>query len=200
MKKAEDAALIAVDTYIKEKGNPFTEFGKNRLAAAKDLRAELKQGIHLFQEEKIDDMMKDQARLKSEFLKIKPPFSSEELKTLRDKFESETPMYDAGSKAMAALDMLGGMKYRMDQSKIEPDKKRMKDSILKVMAFTILGGREITDPEKQNMFSAQYYNAVIEGLENANVFEGRSQEEWFSILEKKEGVPTLKQVCAGFKE
>ena len=32
------------------------------------------------------------------------------------------------------------------------------------------------------------------------MFEGRSQEEWFSILEKKEGVPTLKQVCAGFKE
>ena len=200
LKKAEDAALKAVDTYIKEKGNPFTEFGKNRLAAAKDLRAELKQGIHLFQEEKIDDMMKEQARLKSEFLKIKPPFSSEELKTLRDKFEPETPMYDAGSKAMVALDMLGGMKYRMDQSKIEPDKKRMKDSILKVMAFTILGGREITDSEKQNMFSAQYYNAVIEGLENANVFEGRSQEEWFYILEKKEGVPTLKQVCAEFKE
>ena len=50
------------------------------------------------------------------------------------------------------------------------------------------------------MFSAQYYNAVIEGLKSAKVFEGRSQEEWFSILEKKEGVPTLKQVCAGFKE
>ena len=200
LKKAENAALEAVDTYIREKGNPFTQFGKNRLAAAKELKAELKKSIHLFREEKMDDMMKEQARLKAELSKIKPPFSSEELKTLRDKFEPETPMYDAGSKAMAALDMLGGMKYRMDQSKIEPDKKRMKDSILKVMAFTILGGREITDPEKQNMFSAQYYNAVIEGLENANVFEGRSQEEWFSILEKKEGVPTLKQVCADFKE
>ena len=200
LKKAEDAALKAVDTYIKEKGNPFTEFGKNRLAAAKDLKAELKKSIHLFREEKMYDMLKEQARLKSDISKIKSPFSSKELKALRDKFEPESPMFDAGNKAVVALDMLAGMKYQMDQSGIGPDKNRMKDSILKLMAFTILGGREITDPEKQNMFSTQYYNAVIEGLKNANAFEGLSQEEWFSILEKKEGVPTLKQVCANFKE
>ena len=200
LKKAEDVALKAVNTYIKEKGNPFTEFGKNRLAAAKDLRAELEKSIQLFREEKMDDIMKEQARLKSNISKIKPPFSSEELKILRDKFEPDTPMYDAGNKAIVALDTLSGMKYRMDQSRTEPDINRMKDNILKVMAFTILGGREITDPEKQNMFSIQYYNAVIEGLKNANAFEGRSQEEWLSILEKKEGVPTLKQICADYKE
>lgn len=144
--------------------------------------------------------MKEQARLKSELSKIKPPFSSEELKTLRDKFEPGSPMYDAGNKAMAALDVLGGMKYRMNQSKIGPDKKRMEDNILKLMAFTILEGRQIVEPEKQNKFSAKYYNAVIEGLKNAKVFEGRSKEEWFSILEKKEGAPTLKEVCANFKD
>ena len=202
LKKAEDAALKAVDTYIKEKGTPFTQFGKNRLAAAKELKAELKQSIHLFYEEKMDNIMKEQARLKAELSKIKPPFSSEELKTLRDQFEPESPMYDAGNKAMAALDILAGMKYRMDQSGIVPDKNRMKDSILKVMAFTFLEGREMTNPEKQNMFSTRYYNynTVIECMKNEKVFEGRSQEDWFSILEKKEGVPTLKQVCADFKE
>ena len=56
LKKAEDAALKAVDTYIKEKGNPFTQFGKNRLATAKDLRAELKQSLHLFHEEKMEHL------------------------------------------------------------------------------------------------------------------------------------------------
>ena len=45
LKKTEDAARKAVDTYIKEKGSPFTQFGKNRLAAAKELKAELEQSI-----------------------------------------------------------------------------------------------------------------------------------------------------------
>lgn len=57
VKRAEDIAVKAVEKYVNEKGNPYTEFGKKRLAVAKDLQEELSKSITIFREERTDDML-----------------------------------------------------------------------------------------------------------------------------------------------
>ena len=57
---------------MNEKGNPHTEFGKNRLAAAKELQEELSMSLNIFREERMDELMKEQARQKAELSEAKP--------------------------------------------------------------------------------------------------------------------------------
>lgn len=66
LKRTEDEAVNAVEKYVNEKGNPYTEFGKNRLAAAKELQEELSNSLNIFREERVEALMKEQARLKEE--------------------------------------------------------------------------------------------------------------------------------------
>jgi hypothetical protein len=72
VKRAEDIAVKAVEKYVNEKGNPYTEFGKKRLAVAKDLQEELSNSITIFREERTDELMKEVARQKAKILESKP--------------------------------------------------------------------------------------------------------------------------------
>lgn len=210
VQKAQAAALSAVQNYIKEKGNPYTSFGKNRLTAALELQEELGKNVsHLF-EKSMDELMKEQARLKEELSKIKPPFSAEQLKTLWNKFEPGSQMYAAGAKAIAALETLGNMKYRKDHpnpnektmtdeeiaKKERADLDRFKDSLAKMAAFVMLSDKDLD----KNTFSEKYVQNIAKGLKEANAFDGQTMEQWFDLLEKGEGIENLKQICAKYNE
>jgi uncharacterized protein Yka (UPF0111/DUF47 family) len=66
LKRAEEVAVKAVEKYVNEKANPYTEFGKHRYAAAKELQEELSKSLNIFREERVEALVKEQARLKAE--------------------------------------------------------------------------------------------------------------------------------------